>query len=166
MDERGITEKLCNYFNGPLWKSVKNKQTLSRPEMYSSSARFLYVKPHKCCVTSLFSLINYTVSDCCCTLSPSCGRILHDPQTPQPLSQLCFFFYNYGLLLYCFGSLLPRHWSHLLVLLVQPFFPFSLLVCISFLPLCPSPIPTSHLQPGYIRDLVSSVMCPLGAFKS
>lgn len=40
----------------------------------------------------------------------------------------------------------------------------SPLVCISFIPLYPSPIPTSHLQPGHIRYLVSCAICPLGAF--
>lgn len=46
-----------------------------------------------------------------------------------------------------------------------PVFNFSsFIVCISFILLCPSPVPTSHLQPGQIRYLVSWVTCPLGAF--
>lgn len=158
----GWKGKLCDNFNGSLWKYVYNKQPLSRPKMYSSSVYFLNVKPHKCCVTSVFSL---QIS--AWLLLYSLPLLwLNTAWPPDSRAPLCFFYYSCGLLLYRFGSFLPRHWSYLLVLFVLSFFLSSLLVCISFIPLCPSPIPTSHLQPGYIRDLVSWVMCPLGAFLS
>lgn len=115
------------------------------------------------CVNSLFSLIDDRVWLLLCSLSPSCGWILHDSQ--HPLSPLRFCFCNYDLLL-CFWIFSLRHWSYLPVLFVQSFLLFSPLVCASFIPPCPSSIPSSHLQPGSIRDLVSWVMCPPGAFLS
>lgn len=119
----------------------------------------------------LFQIIQIMFDCCYCTFSLSLNLILHDcPGFTASLPSLFVFF----LLFYFILQLLP---AILLSFWISPPSILDLLACflcpilLSFLSplyaspslLCPSPIPASPLQPGYIRDLVSYAVCPLGA---
>lgn len=78
--------------------------------------------------------------------------IQHDTWSPHPFFQICFFM---TVMASCIVFFSPSLSSDLTCLcFVQTVFP--LFVCIFVILLYP-PLPTSPLQPGYIRDLVSYV---------